>query len=149
MLTYARQLFTRGPRPNTSFISASLGTDVLAKNGYVKIKPTLQLPSDARIFAAGDIIDFPEQKQVGKYYTHADIVATNIVSILENQPVTMKYKGPSFEGIVLTIGKVRFQVWRKLDLNTDANGLTETRCNLLQFPLGGDIWRQGLCLHQI
>jgi apoptosis-inducing factor 2 len=104
------QLLTRGPRPNTSFISSSLGVDVLAKNGYVKILPTLQLPSNARIFAAGDIIDFPEQKQVGKYYTHANIVTANILSVLADQPATIEYRGPSFEGIVITIGKVRSHI---------------------------------------
>jgi NADH dehydrogenase FAD-containing subunit len=101
------QIPTGGPRPNTAFISSSLGADVLAKNGYVKIEPTLQLPLDSHIFAAGDIIDFPEQKQVGKYYKHADIVAANICSVLANQPATIEYKGPDFEGMVLTIGKVR------------------------------------------
>lgn len=100
------QISARGPRPNTSFISSSLGSGVLTDNGYVKIKSTMQLTSNPHIFAAGDIIDFPEQKQVGKYYRHADIVAANVIALLENQRTMKEYKGPAFEGMFLTIGKV-------------------------------------------
>lgn len=100
-------LSTRGSRPNTEFISASLGSNVLASNGYVTISPTLQLPSHPNIFAAGDIIDFPEQKQVVKYDLHASVVAANIQSVLKGKKPTNEYKGPALEGIVVTIGSKR------------------------------------------
>lgn len=98
-------LATRGPRPNTDFISTSLGPTVLASNGYVTISPTLQLPSQPRILAAGDIIDFPEQKQAGKYGAHASVVVANIQSILKGEKPTKEYKGPALEAIVITVGK--------------------------------------------
>jgi hypothetical protein len=59
-----------------------------------------------RIFAIGDITDWKEQKQVGKYYTHASIVANNILATLDKRTTLKSYKG-SFEMIVVTIGKVR------------------------------------------
>ena len=96
---------TRGPRPNTSFIGASLGQDTLTSGGRVKILPTFQLPSHPRIYAAGDITDWPEQKQAGKYYTHADIISTNVIDFLSGRNPAKEYKG-AYELIVLTIGKV-------------------------------------------
>ncbi|KAF8649402.1 hypothetical protein AX16_005843 [Volvariella volvacea WC 439] len=95
----------RGPRPNTAFI-ATLGNDVLTPQGFVKVKPTLQLASHPRIFAAGDVIDWKEQKQVGKYPAHAAVVADNVVSVLNDGQPGKVYKG-SYELIVITIGKTR------------------------------------------
>lgn len=100
-------LVTRGPRPNTEFISSSLGPTVLASNGYLTISPTMQLPSNPRIFAAGDIVDLPEQKQISKYAAHASVVAANIQSVLKGEESAVEYKGPPFEGILVTIGKSR------------------------------------------
>jgi apoptosis-inducing factor 2 len=99
------QVSTRGPRPNTAFIS-SLGPDVLTDNGYVKVKPTLQLKGYPNIFAAGDVIDVPEQKQAAKAGHHATVVATNVLRYSEQQAL-QEYKG-STEMILLTNGKVRF-----------------------------------------
>ncbi|RDB30663.1 Apoptosis-inducing factor B [Hypsizygus marmoreus] len=94
----------RGPRPNTSFIASSLGAETLNASGFVKIAPTFQLKSHPRIFAAGDITDLKEQKQVGKYRWHAPVVAANVLSVLEGKTPSKFYKG-STEMIVITIGK--------------------------------------------
>lgn len=95
---------TRGPRPNTSFIGASLSEHTLTPDGRVKIFPTFQLQAHPRIFAGGDITDWPEQKQAGKYYKHADIISANVLSLLADQKPTVMYKG-AYEMIVVTIGK--------------------------------------------
>lgn len=97
-----------GTKPNTAFIS-TLGSDVLAKNGTVKIKPTFELQSHPGIFAAGDIIEWNEQKQAGKAASHISVVVPNVLSFLAKQPQTKEYKG-SLEMIVIPVGKVRCRV---------------------------------------
>ncbi|KAH7927289.1 FAD/NAD(P)-binding domain-containing protein [Leucogyrophana mollusca] len=96
-------LYTRGPRPNTDFIN-SLGSDSLNGRGYVKVKPTLQLLAHPDIFAAGDIIEWKEQKQAAKTHGHASVVVANVLAYLSGKPVTKPYKG-SFEMMVITNGK--------------------------------------------
>lgn len=99
------QISARGPVPNSSFIGASLGEDTLDSLGYVKVTRTFQLPSHPRIFAAGDVNDWPEQKQSGKYYAQADIVTENVLSLLAGRKLTKEYRG-SFEIIILSFGEV-------------------------------------------
>lgn len=140
---------TRGPRPNTAFIAFSLGANLLTPSGYVKIKPTFQLPSDSRIFVAGDIVDYPEQKQVGKYYTHADVVAANIVSLLAGQMAVKEYKGPALEGIIITIGKVYHLARILLAVCSLTDNPADSRRSVLWNPLGPSVWRLGIQVDQI
>ncbi|KAK7031270.1 hypothetical protein VNI00_013521 [Paramarasmius palmivorus] len=95
---------TWGTKPDTEFIGASLGTDILSSQGLVKVNATLQLPAYPNIFAAGDIVDWPEQKQASKAANHAGIVAKNIISYATGKPVKKLYKG-STEFIMVTNGK--------------------------------------------
>jgi len=94
---------TWGGKPNTKFVQ-SLGSDVLTPQGNVKVNPTLEVVGHSGIFAAGDIIDWKEQKQAGKAPTHAGVVAANVLSYLAGKPLAKQYKG-SFEGIVIPVGK--------------------------------------------
>ena len=96
----------RGARPNTSWIVSSLGEDVANERGYLHVKPTMQLTSYPNIFALGDVIDFPEQKQAGKYPAHAAVVSANIVTLLKGAEPRKVYKAQP-EMIALTMGKVR------------------------------------------
>jgi NADH dehydrogenase FAD-containing subunit len=96
---------TRGPRPNTSFIGASLGADTLTSGGQVKVTSTLQLPMHPHIFAGGDIIDWPEQKQAGKCRAHTNVITANVLSLLAGQKPSKVYQG-SYEMIIITFGKV-------------------------------------------
>jgi len=91
-----------GSRPNTAFI-ATLSPDLLTENGFVKIRPTLQLPSYSNIFAAGDVIDYKEQKQAAKAGAHAAVVVANIIALLKGGQLK-PYKG-SPELIAITNGK--------------------------------------------
>lgn len=93
---------TRGGKPNTAYI-ASLGEDVLTADGHVKVDPTLQVSGVPGVFAAGDILDWKEVKQVAKYGGHVTTICTNIVSYLNGQPLGATYKS-MFEAIFLTNG---------------------------------------------
>lgn len=95
----------RGPRPNTDFIVASLGSDVVDDKGYVKVKKTLQLVSHSDIFAVGDIVDIKEQKQSAKAQGHSKVVAANVLRLLQGSSSSLQeYKGIP-ELIALTNGK--------------------------------------------
>jgi len=98
----------RGPRPNTKFISESLGSETLTASGFVKVQPSLQLVGRTNIFAAGDIIDWKEEKQAVKAISHASIAANNIAAVLRGDVSAIKeYKGSS-EMIIVTNGKVHW-----------------------------------------
>lgn len=110
MLTFeCIQLSTRGPIPNTSFIGSSLGADVLNDSGHVKVYPTMQLPNHPRIFAAGDAIEWVEQKSARKAHQHALVIQANILTLLARPETTKEglasYKGAR-EALLLTNGRV-------------------------------------------
>lgn len=94
----------RGPRPKTDFLS-SLSEGFTSPAGHVKVKPTLQLKYHPRIFAAGDIIDWDEQKQAVKYTAHAKVVAANVIAVLKEKQPNALYKG-CYERTVIANGKV-------------------------------------------
>jgi len=95
-------------------IVESLGQDVVTERKYVKVLPTLQLPSHQSIFALGDIMDWKEQKQFFKTSGHSSTITANILSILGGSKPAKQYKtGP--EMILVTNGRVSFDVffnWR-------------------------------------
>ncbi len=98
------QVTAFGARPNTS-LAESLGAGVLTETSHVRVKSTLELPEHPGVFAAGDIIDWREQKQAGKAPAHAAVVAANVASFLAGRAQTKAYKG-SMEMIVIPVGKV-------------------------------------------
>jgi len=93
----------RGPRPNTEFVSASIGGASLSERGLIRVRPTLQLADHNDIFAAGDVIEWKEQKQAAKSSVHGLLVGANIQAYLTGGKLK-NYKG-STEMIVLTNGK--------------------------------------------
>ncbi|KAG8219520.1 hypothetical protein J3R82DRAFT_470 [Butyriboletus roseoflavus] len=94
----------RGPSPNTAFV-ASLGSSSLSASGFIKVKPTLQLVDYPRIFAAGDVIEWAEQKQAAKVASHAGVVVQNVLNVLAGKSdALMNYQG-SAEMIVITNGR--------------------------------------------
>jgi len=99
------QVRTSGPRPNTEFLASTLGADILTEDKFVRVSPQLQVFGHPSVFAAGDIVDWPEEKQFGKTVGQAAVVAENIISYLGNKPLRKEYTG-SPEIIILTNGKV-------------------------------------------
>ncbi|KAG7092534.1 hypothetical protein E1B28_008884 [Marasmius oreades] len=96
---------TWGGRPNTQFMGSSLGQNALTPRGHIKVKPTLQLIDHPNIFAAGDIIDWQEQKTSMKTSMgHVPVVVKNVTSFLNGKNVNALYKG-SMEMIVIVNGK--------------------------------------------
>lgn len=83
----------------------SLGSGVLTVRGQIKVTPTFQLESHTNIYAIGDVIDWPEQKQAAKAPKHAQIAAANILSQLNGGAANKKYTGQT-ELIIVTNGKV-------------------------------------------
>ncbi|KAF8891929.1 FAD/NAD-P-binding domain-containing protein [Gymnopilus junonius] len=92
----------RGGHPNTGFIS-SLGENLLTSAGCVKVDQYLQVQGKPGVFAAGDIIEWAEVKQVVKTAGHATTIVANIKSILAGKPPAAVYK-PMFEILALTNG---------------------------------------------
>lgn len=89
-LSIIDQIPTRGGPPNTEFIAS------------------LQLTGYPGIFAAGDITDCKEVKQVANY-GHSKTIVANIVSFLDGKRLQAQYK-PMFEFIFLTNGAVSVSV---------------------------------------
>lgn len=99
------QISARGPSPNTAFTS-SLGSSTLNSFGFIKVKPTLQLVDYSNIFAVGDVIEWPEQKQAAKTASHAGVVVKNVLNVLAGKNNALANYGGSPELIIVTNGRV-------------------------------------------
>ena len=98
------QVHAFGAKPNTEAL-ASFG-DALTSRGFVRVNENLEVRGHPGVFAAGDIVDWEEQKQAMKAMAHASIVAANVVSFVQDKPLKKVYKG-SPEMIIIPLGKVR------------------------------------------
>ncbi|KAI5480888.1 FAD-dependent pyridine nucleotide-disulfide oxidoreductase [Pseudohyphozyma bogoriensis] len=80
-----------GNSPATSLLSPH--PDLLNDAKRVRVRPSLQLDSDdfSHIFAVGDITDIAESKQWAHAEKHGPVVASNIVSLI-NDPSTTNLK---------------------------------------------------------
>jgi len=80
---------------------------VLTDRGFAKVGPTLQLEGHPNIFALGDIIDWPEAKQLTKISLgHTPVVIANVLSYLEGKAPKKVYT-KSTEILSISNGKVR------------------------------------------
>lgn len=95
---------TSGPRPNTDFLASSFGADILNERKFVHVSPQLQVINHPSVFAAGDIVEWEEEKQYAKTVGQAAVVAKNITSYLADKPLKKQYSG-SPEIIILANGK--------------------------------------------
>ena len=96
-----------GSKPNTEMLAGFKNT--LTERGFVRVNEFLELRGHPGVFAVGDIIDWPEQKQAAKAMGHASVAAANVVSFVQDRPLKKAYKG-SPEMILIPLGKVRLRL---------------------------------------
>lgn len=116
------QIPTFGPRGvHTNFLSTSSSPTIAAsvlENTRLDVKPTLQLKSNPRVFALGDVIEWPEQRMLAKTGPHAGIVTHNVIAILGGLQRGrdlgtvrgLKNYGGFMEAILVTNGQVRTHI---------------------------------------
>jgi len=69
----------------------------------------MQLKSNPRVFAAGDIVALPEQHTLVKATAHAPVVAANILALIKangKPKKALKQYTKAMDGILMTNGRV-------------------------------------------
>ncbi|EAW11770.1 NAD(P)/FAD-dependent oxidoreductase [Aspergillus clavatus NRRL 1] len=104
-------ILATGQRPNndllTSLTPSAPGSLINPQNGFVRVRPTLQLQDElyGNIFAVGDIADTGAQKAARPGSVQAGVVARNIQALIEGRDAQETYT-PPLAGIHLTLGIV-------------------------------------------
>ncbi|QKX63506.1 uncharacterized protein TRUGW13939_10677 [Talaromyces rugulosus] len=102
-------ILATGQRPNNSLVqdlsSSQPGSLINPDNGFIRVKPTMQLLDDKypNVFAVGDIADTGVQKAARPGSAQAAVVAKNIQSLIEGQVPENKFTWGA-SGIHLTLG---------------------------------------------
>ncbi|KAF8201383.1 hypothetical protein BJ912DRAFT_843556 [Pholiota molesta] len=96
-------VMARGATPNTSMFKFILPTP-LGSHDYVQVESTLQVRGHPTIFAAGDITNMLEAKQLAKTPGHAAVVVANIMSYLKEEQPRKECK-PGKEMIIVSNGR--------------------------------------------
>ncbi|KAJ1558137.1 hypothetical protein HK405_014347, partial [Cladochytrium tenue] len=78
---------TTGNVPNSDFVAAGLGPQVLDAKGYIKTDPTGQVAGFPNVFAAGDVATLDDLKLAKMARAQADVVVHNIVSRVDPSAV--------------------------------------------------------------
>ncbi|KAG8912678.1 hypothetical protein FRC01_004956, partial [Tulasnella sp. 417] len=100
---------TWGGRRNTAYLS-SFDSTILTPEGNIRVLPSLRVPlsnGKTNVYAAGDVIDWDEQKQLAKVPAHAGVVVANILASIQGKPASKIYKGPALEVILLPAGPTK------------------------------------------
>ncbi|PKX97890.1 NAD(P)/FAD-dependent oxidoreductase [Aspergillus novofumigatus IBT 16806] len=124
-------ILATGQRPNndllTSLTPSRSGSLINLDNGFIRVRPTLQLQDERfpNIFAVGDIADTGAQKAARPGSVQAGVVARNIQALIEGRRAEEEY-APSPAAIHLTLGMKSNVIFR--NPNT-AEGQTEPWIN--------------------
>lgn len=71
------------------------------------MNPTLEVLYHPGMFALGDIVDWPEVKQLSKISMgHADVVVKNVLQYANSEPIKHHYHGTR-DLMAISIGRVR------------------------------------------
>ncbi|TIC89998.1 Apoptosis-inducing factor-like protein A [Colletotrichum higginsianum] len=106
-----------GQTPNNGFVKTlEPSTDdplLNPSNGFIKVRPTLQFkdPAYSNLFAAGDIADSGAHKAARPGAAQAQVVAKNIVAMVEGREPTEKLLVTP-PGIHLSLGLIKNMVFR-------------------------------------
>jgi hypothetical protein len=114
---YLFQVATAGRRGvNTSFLTAARSPSAPRINGslnaagFIETADSLQLKKNPRVFAAGDVVAFPEQHTLIKAGAHAPLIAGNIITLInaeENKgDGKLKRYSKATDSIIITNGRV-------------------------------------------
>ncbi|KAJ1569023.1 hypothetical protein HK405_010878, partial [Cladochytrium tenue] len=74
---------TTGNVPNSGFVSAGLGPQVLDAKGFVRTRPTGQIIGFPHIFAAGDVADLDRIKLAKMARSQAEVIAYNLAALID------------------------------------------------------------------
>jgi apoptosis-inducing factor 2 len=93
----------------------------VTSGGYLDVLPTLQLKSNPRVFAAGDVVALPEQHTLIKATAHAPVIAANILALVQGggkSNKALKNYTKAMDGILITNGRVsnRLSSWPDFEL---------------------------------
>jgi apoptosis-inducing factor 2 len=93
-------IWCAGIQVDTSFLEP-LGPNSVDSAGRIQVNTYLQMKYHPHIFAGGDICGFAEEKTAFHAESHAKTIASNIVSLSNNQPLTPYQKKFSIQLISL------------------------------------------------
>ncbi|KAI8096754.1 uncharacterized protein BX664DRAFT_324758 [Halteromyces radiatus] len=101
-------LWATGNQANVGWIKQSFPELVQSSNGYVKVKPTLQVdhPTLFNVFVIGDAAALSESKMAYRTPDHAAVTTENITLLLRNPNTsTLKKYKKGIDAMVLTYGE--------------------------------------------
>jgi NADH dehydrogenase FAD-containing subunit len=122
-----------GVKPTTDYLAADL-QDARQVDGHLRVTDQLWLPGHPTVFAIGDITAIPEAKRAQAAAAHAQVVATNISSLIRGEGDRVIYQphppsvsiplgpagGASYAPHVGIIGAERTALLKGADLMTPA-----------------------------
>ncbi|KAL0092470.1 hypothetical protein J3Q64DRAFT_1719093 [Phycomyces blakesleeanus] len=98
-------LIAYGSKPQSGWVKSSF-PDTVSKEGYIDVKPTLQINKAGleHVLVLGDVADLKETKMAYRTEPHVAVAIQTIKSLFEGKKPTKEYKsGPNM--MVVTYGK--------------------------------------------
>ncbi len=91
-----------GARVASSFLGQSYA-DIRHYDGTIRVDEYLRVIDHPHVWAIGDLTDVRESKRADAARAHAEVVATNIKSIIAGGAPTKRYR-PAKEWVILPLG---------------------------------------------
>ncbi|KAF7320840.1 Pyr-redox-2 domain-containing protein [Mycena chlorophos] len=132
-----------GQRPNSGFLANIASKDISATSGHILVQPTLQTPSNERIFAVGDVAASGGPKMGRAATAQTEIAVKNIVAIANGRKATHAYKPKLWleGGIKLQLGKGKLVIYAE---DESENALIEGKVRNDDLGIRMAWWRLGV-----